>query len=356
MPEKKTSTILVIDDDKSVIDSYKLLLGKEQWNIFTATNSDKALSTITAFQIDIVVMDLKLGEESGLDIGEMIMKRSPATRVILLTAYPTFEIAIEATKRGFFYFLEKSTPTEIILDKIREAARIGETSGKELSELKQKNCLRFITICKHSLITDQIRKISEDNLCLDYSKNFKAIKDIVRTGFQKETDLAMICASCIFTSLEDSARSIKEIYTLFPFIKIIVINENFNNDEKAKFLKMGIKGFFNSEMNSAEIEKALLVIRDGGIWAERKILNLAIEPDITQISRILSNYDKSYNLSRREKEILKTMVLGIRNRDIADRLFISEKTVKTHINRIFKKLGVDSRVKAILKAKEENLV
>ncbi len=356
MAEKKKTTILIIDDEQSILDSYMLLLEKEGWNIFTSTNSEKALSTISTFQIDIVLLDLKLGPENGLDVGETIMNRSPETRVILLTAYPSFEVAIEATKRGFFYFLDKTTPAEIILDKIKEAARIGETSGKELSDGKQKNCLRFITICRHSLITDQIRKISDENICLDYSKNFKAVKEIVRTGFQKETDLAMICASCIFTSLENSVLSIKEMYTLFPFIKIIVINENFNDEEKAKFLKMGIKGFFNSEMNSADIEKALLVIRDGGIWAERKILNLAIEPDITQISRILSNHDKNYDLSRRENEILKTLVLGIRNRDIADRLFISEKTVKTHINRIFKKLGVDSRVKAILKAKEENLV
>ena len=99
-----------------------------------------------------------------------------------------------------------------------------------------------------------------------------------------------------------------------------------------------------------------MVIRDGGIWAERKILNLAIEPDIAQISKMLSDYKDSYNLSIREKEILQTMVLGIMNRDIAERLYISEKTVKTHINRIFKKLNVDSRVKAILKAKDENLV
>ena len=175
-------------------------------------------------------------------------------------------------------------------------------------------------------------------------------------GFQKETDLAIVCAACIFKGIDESVRSIKDLYTLFPFVKIIIINENFNDKEKSQFLKMGIKGFFNSEMNSTDIEKALLVIRDGGIWAERKILNIAIEPDITQISRVLSSYDKNYNLSRREKEILRTLVLGIRNRDIADRLFISEKTVKTHINRIFKKLGVDSRVKAILKAKEENLV
>lgn len=356
MAEKKTPTVLIVDEKKETLDSSRLMLEKEGLSVFTSENSESALSVINTFNINIALIDLDLGKENGMRVGEVIMKRSPETKIILFTESPSFEAAIEATKKGFFYFMEKSTHQKLIVEKIREALRSGASSGKELSETKQKNCLRFITMCRHSLIIDQIRMISDENICLDYSRNFYSINEIVTSGFHKETDLAMICASCIFTGIDESIKAIKDIYALFPFIKMIIINENFNSEEKSKLLKLGVKGFFKSEMNRSDIEKALLIIRDGGIWAERKILNMAIEPDITQISRILANYEKNYNLSRRENEILKTMVLGIRNKDIADRLYISEKTVKTHINRIFKKMGVDSRVKAILKAKDENLV
>ncbi len=356
MFEKKTPTILIIDDEKSVLDSFKLVLEKEGLSIFTSENSENALSILKTFNIDIVLLDLKLGKEDGLIVGEIIMKRYPKTKVILFTGYPSFETAIEATKKGFFYYMEKSSSPKKIKNKIREALRSGTSSGKDLSDKKQKSCLSFITICRHSLIVDQIKMISNENICLDHSKNFSSIQEIVNSGFHKETDLAMLCASCIFTGMDESIRAIKDIYILFPFIKIIIINEKFNTEEKAQLLKIGVKGFFKSEMDRPEIEKALLVIRDGGIWAEREILNLAIQPDIAHISSVLARYDNNYGLSIREKDVLKTMVLGIRNKDIADRLYISEKTVKTHINRIFKKLAVDSRVKAILKAKEENLV
>ncbi len=356
MPEKKTPTILVIDDEKSVLDSFRLIMEKEGLIVFTSEDSENALSILKTFTINVVLLDLKLGKEDGLAVGDVIMKRSPQTKVILFTGYPSFETAIEATKRGFFYYMEKNSSPKIIKEKIREAIRSETSSGKNLSDRKQRNCLRFITICQHSLIIDQIKMISEENLCLDHSRNFLSIKEIVSSGFQKETDLAMVCASCVFSGIDDSIRAIKDIYTLFPFIKLIIMNEKFSSEEKAQLLKIGVKGFFKSEMDRSEIEKALLVIRDGGIWAEREILNLAIEPDISHISSVLAKYDNTYNLSIREKEILQTMMLGIRNKDIADRLYISEKTVKTHINRIFKKLGVDSRVKAILKAKEENLV
>jgi len=356
LSEKKTPTILIIDDEKSVLDSFKLVLEKDGLSVFTAENSENALSILKTFNIDIALIDLKLGKEDGLAIGEIIMKRSPKTKAILFTGYPSFETAIEATKRGFFYYMEKTTSTKLIKEKIREAIRSGTSSGKDHSDKKQKSCLNFITICRHSLIVEQIKMISDENICLDHSRNFSSIREIISSGFQKETDLAMVCASCIFNGMDESIRTIKEIYILFPFIKIIIINENFTAEEKAQLLKIGVKGFFRSEMDRSEIEKALLVIRDGGIWAEREILNLAIQPDISHISSVLARYDNNYELSIREKDVLKTMVLGIRNKDIADRLYISEKTVKTHINRIFKKLGVDSRVKAILKAKDENLV
>jgi len=356
LTENGISTILIVDNNKKGISEFLPSLRQDDLYFITTTDPKEAMSIIGSTTVDVVLICSRLEEADGMTMGRSIMNRSPRTRVILFTEHPSFETAIEATKKGFFYFLAKSSPIEVIADKFREAVRSGIPSGAELSEKKQRNCLRFITICRHSMIIDQIKLISEENICMDYSCNFESIKEISKAGFQKETDLAMICASCTFTNVESSIQSIKELYTLFPFIKIIIFNENFADAEKARFLKLGIKGLFGSDMTSELLQKALLVIRDGGIWAERKILNMAIEPDAAQISRMLTHNEQSYGLSIREKEILRTLVLGIRNKDIAERLYISEKTVKTHVNRIFKKLGVDSRVKAILKAKEESLV
>lgn len=54
------------------------------------------------------------------------------------------------------------------------------------------------------------------------------------------------------------------------------------------------------------------------------------------------------SLSRREKEVLRLVARGYKNRDIAQALYISEKTVKTHLSHIFEKLGVEDRLKAAL--------
>jgi DNA-binding CsgD family transcriptional regulator len=68
------------------------------------------------------------------------------------------------------------------------------------------------------------------------------------------------------------------------------------------------------------------------------------------------NKIKAFNISKREYEVLELMTEGLSNQEIADRLFVSLNTIKTHSARLFEKLEVNSRVKAINKAKELGII
>ncbi|MCK5222496.1 MAG: response regulator, partial [Candidatus Aminicenantes bacterium] len=83
MAEKKTPTALIVDKGKSDLDSFRLMLEKEGLSVFTSENSESALSVINTFNINIALIDLNLGKENGMRVGEVIMKRSPETKVIL---------------------------------------------------------------------------------------------------------------------------------------------------------------------------------------------------------------------------------------------------------------------------------
>lgn len=61
-------------------------------------------------------------------------------------------------------------------------------------------------------------------------------------------------------------------------------------------------------------------------------------------------------LSQREKEVLEHLIAGLSNKEIADRLFVSENTIKKHVNSIYTKLGVGRRTQAIAKARELGLI
>ena len=99
-----------------------------------------------------------------------------------------------------------------------------------------------------------------------------------------------------------------------------------------------------------------LIFSGLGIWMGRNLTNRKPEVDpVEAIDTDLINF-KSYGLSHREYEVLQFMALGLTNQEIADKLFISLPTVKSHSSKLFRKLNVKRRTQAVMKGKELNLL
>ena len=84
-------------------------------------------------------------------------------------------------------------------------------------------------------------------------------------------------------------------------------------------------------------------------WNQKKTQNKSINLPFT-------NNDPIVPLTLREKEVLKLVAQGANNQEIADKLFVREVTVKTHLNSVFKKLNVSNRTQAVLLAMQMNLI
>lgn len=97
-----------------------------------------------------------------------------------------------------------------------------------------------------------------------------------------------------------------------------------------------------------------------GIWAGFKLTQKKAKATTFVSEKTTTEYDeskfKAFNISKREYEVLELMTEGLSNQEIADRLFVSLNTIKTHSARLFEKLEVNSRVKAINKAKELGII
>ena len=93
-----------------------------------------------------------------------------------------------------------------------------------------------------------------------------------------------------------------------------------------------------------------------GIWVGLKIINK--KKNIPANSEFIVNQDaiKTLKISKREYEVLELISQGFSNQEIADKLFISLPTVKTHSSNIFEKLDVQRRTQAILRAKELSII
>ena len=110
-------------------------------------------------------------------------------------------------------------------------------------------------------------------------------------------------------------------------------------------LRRGVQGFFYKQDNLDLFLKGIKTLFNGEIWLSRDILvNMVLNSNIINISPA----QEKAGLTKRELEILALVSMGSKNDEIADKLFISSHTVKTHLYNLFKKIKVDNRFQAAL--------
>ncbi|WP_313233118.1 sigma-54-dependent transcriptional regulator [Tissierella praeacuta] len=98
--------ILIVDDDVSIVETFKFAL-KKKYNLFLAYNSKDALYYFINNDISVTILDLKLGNENGMDLYYEIKEINPNAVVIIITAFGTIKSSIEAIKSGIFNYLTK---------------------------------------------------------------------------------------------------------------------------------------------------------------------------------------------------------------------------------------------------------
>src|SRR5436853_4500663 len=121
--ERKEVRILVVDDEPMMTDSLKQNLAEEGYTVDTASNGAQAVELFDGSGHHIVVCDLQLPDKemNGMDVLRHIKETRPSTEVIVMTGYGTVERAVEATKAGAFWFLEKPFDFEVLLPLVERA-------------------------------------------------------------------------------------------------------------------------------------------------------------------------------------------------------------------------------------------
>jgi len=116
-----SGSILVIDDEAGIRESLEVLLSLEGYSIKTANDGEQGLRMLEMETFELVLLDLALPGQSGLDLLPQIKERQPETPVIMITAYGTVENVVEAIRAGADNFVQKPWDNEKLLADIRSA-------------------------------------------------------------------------------------------------------------------------------------------------------------------------------------------------------------------------------------------
>jgi DNA-binding NtrC family response regulator len=118
-PPAKTASILVVDDEPLIRETLAEYLGQEGFEVAVCGDAEDALALAAARRFAVALCDVQLPGLDGLELLERLLKISPTTFVLLITAYATVENAVEAFQRGAHDYLMKPIILEEVLSKIR---------------------------------------------------------------------------------------------------------------------------------------------------------------------------------------------------------------------------------------------
>lgn len=156
--------------------------------------------------------------------------------------------------------------------------------------------------------------------------------------------------------LEATIR-VKEIS---PNTKVIVLTSHDREEEVVASLGSGASGYCLKDIDPITLSNVIKNVAKGACWIDSNVAHLALKmfprPENTEIMQSCNNFETKAKLTERESEVLKLLVQGKSNTQIAQELIVSVHTAKAHVCSILQKLCVDDRVQAAVKAIKEGIV
>lgn len=217
--------------------------------------------------------------------------------------------------------------------------------------------VRLMLVDDHKLFRCGIKSYFENSNCVSVIAEASNGKEGITKIIAQNPDVVLL-------DLElgdiNGLDLIEKVMSQKPNVKFIILTSHINEHVINKAMKMGIYGYVLKDINSEFLDMIVRSVSNGAMWIDKKVVQILreINPNVvpnTQMSR--TNFKSTHaNLTAREYEVLKLVVDGKSNQQIADELNISEHTSKAHVCNIIQKLVVDDRTQAAVKAIREGIV
>jgi DNA-binding NarL/FixJ family response regulator len=156
------------------------------------------------------------------------------------------------------------------------------------------------------------------------------------------------------TSGPSAVETIRELAAVAPGVRTIVLTDRVDTPEVMTALQLGARGVVPKDSAPDVLFKSILSVMAGHFWLGPQQFQEAV-PGLRKVEAA-RRQSKAFGLTRRELEILRAVVAGYTNKEIAERSSISENTVKSHLTHIFNKSGASSRVELALFAAHHRLL
>jgi DNA-binding NarL/FixJ family response regulator len=216
---------------------------------------------------------------------------------------------------------------------------------------KAKAVTRILVADDHAIFRDGLRKL------LEGADDVQIIGEACN-GVEATKMLAKLKPDILLLDLrmpeKDGLAVLEEVNFDTLGTRVIVLTAAEDDRDVVRAMRLGARGVVLKQSASDLLLKSIRKVADGEIWLDNRMTAEVI--DAFKKSAEAGQRREKPLLSDREKEIVQLVAQGFRNREIGEKLFISEQTVKNHLHNIFDKLGVSDRLELALYAIHHRLI
>jgi DNA-binding NarL/FixJ family response regulator len=208
--------------------------------------------------------------------------------------------------------------------------------------------IRIAILDDHQIVIDGLRLLLENQLHFEIVGQFNRGQELLDA-------LAVLKADIVITDIlmpeMDGLEVAMRLKDQFPDIKVIALSMNGEGPLAEKMIEQAeVAGYVLKTTNKSELTEAIESVYAGDTFYAKEIL------DELNSFRKIKQENESINLTIREIEIIQCIASDLTNKQIADQLFISERTVETHRKNIFRKTNIHSAVGLVEFARKRKLI
>jgi DNA-binding NarL/FixJ family response regulator len=172
------------------------------------------------------------------------------------------------------------------------------------------------------------------------------VSELVRSAIEQNIDV-LIVSSNLDEKPSRGVEIVRELRTQHPKTRSVLLPDSYKEDAILQAFRAGARGIFGRNEPMELLAKCVRCVFQGQIWANSRQMGIAVEA-LAQAPTVRAvNANGMSLLSERELQVVQCLAEGLTNREIAERLELSQHTVKNYFFRIFDKLGVSSRVELL---------
>jgi len=209
---------------------------------------------------------------------------------------------------------------------------------------KNSPTIKTLIACSHSLYGEGVSKILSEDKKVDVVSVASTLIDLIESSKQKNFDVLIL-------DVDLKGLNLNKILALVKKNKnakvILLIDNSYSENLLINGIRSGIRGYVQKNVDASELIQSVKAVNDGELWAERKLMGKVVDGSVYPTKEV-NLKGQIYDLTETEIKIIKLVLTGMTNKEIADELYISEKTVKFHLYKVFKKLKVKNRSELML--------